>query len=90
MSLLLILGVDVVQKALAQLSGGYVVPVPLSFGCVAYSFNALISIFSKGQIMPATDCPSLVVNVENGYVRQNQSWILGCILRDFERPCKAA
>ncbi len=31
-----------------------------------------------------TDVPSLVINGKNGYVRSNQSWILGRWLRDYE------
>lgn len=44
LSLLLILGPDVVQRALAQLVGTRYVPVGFSFGWVAYSINALLAI----------------------------------------------
>lgn len=87
LSLLLIIGGDVVQKALAQLSGGYFVPVTFSFGWVAYSFSALMTVFGDGRIMPNPECSSIVVNSSNGYVRANHSWVLSRLLRDFEEPC---
>jgi hypothetical protein len=90
LSLLLIIGGDVVQKALAQLSGGYFVPVTFSFGWVAYSFSALMAVFGDGRIMPLPDCPSILVNARSGYARPNQSWVLGRILRDFEENCDCA
>ena len=43
-SLLLILGPDVIQQALAQLTGTRFVPVAFSFGWVAFSINALLAV----------------------------------------------
>jgi hypothetical protein len=43
LSILLILGPDIIQGALAQLSGSYLTPVVFSFGWVAYAFSALLS-----------------------------------------------
>ncbi|KAF2802685.1 uncharacterized protein BDZ99DRAFT_576587 [Mytilinidion resinicola] len=43
---LLVIGGDLVQKALAQLSGGIIAPVPFSIGWVPYIFSAMVSIFS--------------------------------------------
>ena len=34
--------------------------------------------------MPLPDCDCKVINGKNGYVRDNSSWIIGRILRDFE------
>lgn len=34
--------------------------------------------------MPTSDCPSFLVTCSNGFVRENQSWILGRLLRDHE------
>ena len=34
--------------------------------------------------MPSTEFPSLLVNCSNGFVRENQSWILSRLLRDHE------
>jgi hypothetical protein len=45
LSLLLILGPDVIGWALAQLSGEYITPVVFSYGWVAYAVNALVATF---------------------------------------------
>jgi hypothetical protein len=86
LSVLLIIGGDVIQKAIAQLSGRYLVPVAFSFGWVAYSFSTLMSIVGDGRLMPPPDYDAKVINAENGYVRDNKSWILGRLMRDFEHP----
>ena len=44
LSLLLILGPEIVQRALAQLVGPRYVPIAFSFGWVAYSFTALLAV----------------------------------------------
>jgi hypothetical protein len=82
LSVLLIVGGDVVQKALAQASGGYFTPVCFSFGWVGYSLNALVSIIGDGRLLPEPDHPVKVFNLENGYVRENKNWIIGRVLRD--------
>ncbi|CAN5957291.1 unnamed protein product [Sphagnum jensenii] len=86
LSVLLIIGGDVIQKAIAQLSGDHLVPVAFSFGWVAYSFSTLMSIVGDGRLMPLPDYPAKVINAESGYSRENRSWILGRLLRDFEFP----
>ncbi|KAG1728375.1 uncharacterized protein EDB91DRAFT_1330743 [Suillus paluster] len=89
LSVLSIIGGDVVQRAIAQLAGSgpsYFTPVAFSFGWVAYSFSALLSAVGEGRLMPPSDCPSIVVNAENGYVRTNMSWPLGRLLRDHRSP----
>ncbi|CAM6003689.1 unnamed protein product [Sphagnum balticum] len=86
LSVLLIIGGDVIQKAIAQLSGDYLVPVAFSFGWVAYSFSTLMSIVGDGRLMPLPDYPAKVINAGSGYSRENRSWILGRLLRDFELP----
>lgn len=45
LSLLLLLSPDIIQRAFAQLVGGPLAPVAFSFGWVAYSVNALLSVF---------------------------------------------
>src|SRR5579862_8567675 len=77
LSLLLLVGGDIVQKALAQfvsvrvkLTTRYgptllLTPVAFSFGWVAYAFTSLTSIIGGKQLMPEPDCPSIVVNCEN-------------------------
>lgn len=82
LSVLLIIGGDIVQKALAQASGGHFTPVCFSFGWVAYSLNALISIIGDGRLLPEPDHPVKVFNLKNGYVRENKNWVIGRVLRD--------
>ncbi|KID89996.1 hypothetical protein MAJ_10978, partial [Metarhizium majus ARSEF 297] len=94
-SLLLLVGAEIVRNAIAQLVGHHVhlpgarirlsvAPVALSFGWVAYSFSNLLAAFGEMKLMPSTDCPSLLVNCSNGFVRANHSCILGRLLRDHE------
>lgn len=45
LSILLLLGPDVVQRAIAQLTGRAITPVAFSFGWVAYGVGALLSSF---------------------------------------------
>ncbi|KAK0496551.1 hypothetical protein EDD18DRAFT_1309590 [Armillaria luteobubalina] len=86
LSILLIIGGDVVLKALAQLTGRSFTPIAFSFGWVSYSFNTLMSVLGDGRLVPTPDYPAKVINAENGYKRDNKSWVLGRLLRDFERP----
>ncbi|KAK1959893.1 hypothetical protein LY78DRAFT_662894 [Colletotrichum sublineola] len=83
-SVLLILGGDVVGRALAQLAGSGFTPVSFSFGWVAYSVMALVSAVGENKLMPSdSDCKCKVINGRTGYGRDNSSWILGRIMRDF-------
>ncbi|PQE30982.1 hypothetical protein CJF32_00006020 [Rutstroemia sp. NJR-2017a WRK4] len=96
LSLLLIIGGDVVERAIAQLFGYYIQPSPnwprlyltpvaFSFGWVGYAFTSLASVVGDKQLMPSEpDCPSVVINCSTGYARINRSWILGRLLRDHE------
>lgn len=84
LTILMIIGGDVVQKALAQLCGGYFVPVAFSFGWVSYSFNTLLVVFGDGALMPATVYPSSLINARSGYARGNYSWVLNRFLRGVE------
>jgi hypothetical protein len=86
MTILLIIGGDTVRQALAQLSGPYVVPVAFSFGWIGYSFDTLMSVVGNGRLMPPPDYDAKLINSTNGFVRDNRSWVLGRLLRDFERP----
>ena len=54
LAVLQIIGGNIIQKALAQLSGSsssYFVPVAFSFGSVSYSFEALMAVFGDGHIL---------------------------------------
>jgi len=35
--------------------------------------------------MPSPDCPCVLINAESGHSRENSSWILGRMVRDFEK-----
>ena len=86
LSLLLLIGGDVIQCALAQQVGDILpTPVVFSFGWVAYAFITVLSSVSNGQLMPENpDCSAVVFSTAFGYPRANKSWILGRLLRDFE------
>ncbi|KIJ28479.1 hypothetical protein M422DRAFT_54610 [Sphaerobolus stellatus SS14] len=80
----MIIGADVVQHALGQLAGGYLNPVCFSFGWVAYSFNTIGVAVGDNRLLPLSDSPSIVINGKTGFVRENRSWVLGRLVRDFE------
>ena len=83
-SVLLIVGGDIIQRAIAQLcSPYYFTPVAFSFGWVSYAVSAITSAIGDGKLMPEIDCPSIIINTKSGYARTNSSWILGRILRDW-------
>ncbi|KAL8672641.1 MAG: hypothetical protein Q9168_002917, partial [Polycauliona sp. 1 TL-2023] len=41
--------------------------------------------YADGQLMPVTDFPAIIVNASSGHQRENKSWIIGRLLRDFEK-----
>ena len=96
LSLLLLIGGDVVQRAIAQMFGTYIRPFPgcprvyltpvaFSFGWVGYAFTTLAAVVSDKQLMPAKpDGESVVINCDNGYTRKNRSWLLERVIRDHE------
>jgi hypothetical protein len=89
LAVLLLIGGDIVQKAIAQLSSGDVSPTILtpavfSFGWVGYAFGALMSAFGGGMLMPNPDIQSIVINVGSHTVKSNESFVLGRLLRDLE------
>ncbi|KAJ5834821.1 hypothetical protein N7447_000847 [Penicillium robsamsonii] len=83
-SVLLILGGDIVSRALAQLAGSRFTPVAFSFGWVAFAVTAVVAVVGEKKLMPPADFPCKVINGETGYIRDNRSWIIGRIVRDFE------
>lgn len=84
------------QKAIAQLiryriripgTNGpslSIAPVAFSFGWVGYGFSNLLSAVGDRSLIPAAEFPSILVNCSNAFARDNQSWILGRLLRDHE------
>ncbi|KAI0642183.1 hypothetical protein C8Q79DRAFT_874097, partial [Trametes meyenii] len=88
LSILMLVGGDIVQRAVAQLAGSgpwHCAPVAFSFGWLAYSVSALTSSLGDRRLMPPPDFPVKVANADSGYVRDNASWILGRLLRDHEK-----
>lgn len=83
-TVLMIIGADVVQKALAQTTGCWYTPVCFSFGWVPYSFTALISVLGDGRLLPEPDVGCKVINLNSGYARDNKNWVIGRLLRDSE------
>lgn len=83
-TVLMIIGGDVVQKALAQTTGCWYTPVCFSFGWVPYSFTALISVLGDGRLLPEPDVGCKVINLDSGYSRDNKNWVIGRLLRDSE------
>ncbi|KAI0546036.1 hypothetical protein F4679DRAFT_559176, partial [Xylaria curta] len=45
---------------------------------------AVIHAFGENKLMPAADSTCKVINGRNGFIRDNSSWILSRIMRDFE------
>lgn len=84
MSVLLILGGDVIQQALAQLSGELITPVAFSFGWVMYAISALLAAVGENKLIPPPDTSCLVINSRSRIVRQNNSWVIGRLVRDLE------
>lgn len=46
--------------------------------------TAVVSAIGENKMMPLPDCACKVINGNSGYVRDNNSWIIGRIVRDFE------
>lgn len=81
-SILMVIGGDLVQKALAQSAGMWFTPVCFSFGWVSYAFSSLVSIVGDGRLLPQPDYPVKVFNLDSGYCRENKHWMIGRLLRD--------
>ncbi|PQE05712.1 hypothetical protein CJF31_00004433 [Rutstroemia sp. NJR-2017a BVV2] len=84
-SVLLIVGGDVILLALACLTGRTLTPIAFSFGWVAYAVSAVVGAVGDNKLL--VRCPpeiSLkVVNLKNGYYRDNKSWLLGRFVKDY-------
>ncbi|KAL5337964.1 hypothetical protein BJX70DRAFT_367805 [Aspergillus crustosus] len=83
-TILLLIGGDIVGRALAQLAGGWVTPVAFSFGWVSYATSSICSALGEYRLMPDADTACSLINGKNGYVRGNNSWVLGRMMRDYE------
>ncbi|PKS08374.1 hypothetical protein jhhlp_005318 [Lomentospora prolificans] len=83
LSVLMLLGPDIVQKSIAQVSGRIVTPVAFSFGWVAYAASTLLRVFGDGRLMPDADMANAtVIGAVSSHSRTTKSWILGRLLRD--------
>ncbi|OTA96595.1 hypothetical protein M434DRAFT_27743 [Hypoxylon sp. CO27-5] len=83
-TVLMVIGGDIVQKALAQSTGSLFTPVCFSFGWVAYAFTTLLNTIGDGRLLPPPDYPVKVWNLNSGYCRENKNWVIGRIVRDHE------
>ncbi|KAJ4396161.1 hypothetical protein N0V93_000380 [Gnomoniopsis smithogilvyi] len=85
LSVLMLLGPDVVQTAVAQVAGRAVTPLAFSFGWAAYAFNALLATVGNGRLMPDATTPgsTLVIGAASGHIRTTYSWLLSKFLEDF-------
>ncbi|KAK7032593.1 hypothetical protein VNI00_012856 [Paramarasmius palmivorus] len=80
LSVLLLIGGDVVLKAIAQLTGLCAAPFRLGRLLLQHPHDCL------GRRSPhaSTDYPAKVINVKSGFARDNRSWVLGRLLRDHD------
>ena len=83
-SVLLIIGGDIIQKAVVQMTGRKVTLVAFSFGWVAYAFGSLVAAFGDGTLMPQPDVSASVIVVSSKIKKSNGSWVLGRLVRDLE------
>ncbi|CZR69303.1 uncharacterized protein PAC_19203 [Phialocephala subalpina] len=75
----------IVNKALAQLSGGMLTPVTFPFGWVSYAVTTFLASVGDAKLMPsASEGPCLLITAKNGYIRTNVSWVISRVLRDYE------
>ncbi|KAF7796992.1 hypothetical protein EIP86_008181 [Pleurotus ostreatoroseus] len=88
LTVLMIIGGDIVQRALASMAGSRsgipFVPVAYSFGWVSYSFSAILAAVGECRLLPGPDYECLVISPRRKYNSQNRSYLLGRLLRDHE------
>lgn len=84
-SILLIVGGDVILLALACVTGRVLTPVTFSFGWVAYAISAVVAAVGDNKLLAhcTPQLPLKVINLKNGYNRDNKSWLLGRCLKDY-------
>lgn len=100
LSVLFLVGGDIVQKAIAQMPGGRYTgrftwtPAVFSFGWVSYAVNSLSSALGDGVFLPPPEHPGCIVSVGDfskdgpvvgsGSQRENRSWVIGRLMRDLQ------
>jgi hypothetical protein len=84
-SVLLIVGGDVILLALACVTGRVLTPVAFSFGWVAYAISAVVAAVGDNKLLArcTPEIPLKVINLKNGYTRDNKSWLLGRFMKDY-------
>ncbi|KAL7795496.1 hypothetical protein V8C43DRAFT_279245 [Trichoderma afarasin] len=84
-SLLLLVGGDVIQKALAQFTLNRFRPMAFSFGWVAYAFSHLLFAVGNLKALPDPDCPCTITRASSMPTSStNQSWLLGRLVRNHD------
>jgi hypothetical protein len=84
LSVLLIVGADVIKTALAQFTSQQFKPVAFSYGWVAYAYSYLLSTVGQLKPIPEPEFPSFLINCESGKVWERSSWLLGRILHHYD------
>jgi hypothetical protein len=94
-SLLLLVGGDNVQKAIARMVGIkikvphsncdiQITPIAFSFGWVAYASSTLTAVAGTRRLMPPPERAVKLVNWKNGFVRDNESWLFSRLVNDCQ------
>ncbi|KAF2182949.1 hypothetical protein K469DRAFT_751827 [Zopfia rhizophila CBS 207.26] len=83
LSVLLLLGPDIVQGAIAQIAGRIVTPIAFSFGWMAYAARALLAATGGSCQTPTRRIP-LSLGPQSGHYRTMKTWILSKLLSDFD------
>lgn len=84
-SILLIVGGDVIQLALANLTGAFMTPIAFSFGWVAYAITAVLGAAGDNRLINcAPEVPLKVFDLKTRYGRDNRSWLLGRLMKTYD------
>ncbi|KAK7449707.1 hypothetical protein VKT23_013180 [Stygiomarasmius scandens] len=87
LTILMVIGGDIVRSALAQLASSHprpFIPVAFSFGWVAYAFSAILSAVGSHRLAPQPDCDCKLIDITTGYSRVIHSWNLARLVRDHK------
>lgn len=88
LTVLMIIGGDIVQRALASMAGSRhaipFAPVAFSFGWVSYAFSAILAAVGSRRLLPQPDYDCTLVNAQSGHARRNHSFSLARLVRDHE------
>lgn len=79
-SLLLLLGGDVIQTALATPQ----TPVAFSFGWVACTVSAMLASIGRASRPPSPKIASNIIDLRSGWTISNESWLLGQVVGYYD------